>query len=111
MTDTANPISAKLGWFERGGFGHVWDAIVSSMEVGVRKPDPKIYHAVLQQLGLTPDQAAFVGHRTSELDGARSVGMLTIAFNYDEDANADVYIGKFTDLLQVPLERERPGRP
>ena len=111
VTDTANPISAKLGWFERGGFGHVWDAIVSSMEVGVRKPDPKIYHAVLQQLGLTPDQAAFVGHRTTELDGARSVGMLTIAFNYDEDASADVYLGKFADLLQVPLERERPGRP
>ncbi len=102
VTDTANPISAKLGWFQRGGFGHVWDAIVSSMEVGVRKPDPKIYHTALQQLGLTPGQAAFVGHRTAELDGARSVGMRTIAFNYDKDARADVYIEKFADLLKVP---------
>lgn len=102
VTDTANPISAKLEWFQRGGFGHVWDAFVSSMEVGVRKPDPKIYHTALQQLGLTPDQAAFVGHRTAELDGARSVGMRTIAFNYDKDASADVYIEKFADLLTVP---------
>jgi putative hydrolase of the HAD superfamily len=86
VTDTANPVHAKLSWFERGGFGHVWDSIISSKELGTRKPDPKIYHAALQQLGLTPDQAVFVGHKASELDGARAIGMKTIAFNPDRDA-------------------------
>ena len=100
VTDTANSISAKLSWFERGGFGHVWDSIVSSLELGTRKPDPKIYQAALQQLGLTPDQAAFVGHKASELAGAHEVGMRTIAFNYDKDASADFYIEKFSDLLK-----------
>jgi putative hydrolase of the HAD superfamily len=103
VTDTANSISAKLNWFERGGFGHVWDSIVSSMELGTRKPDPKIYQAALQQLGLTPDQAAFVGHKASELAGANEVGMRTIAFNYDKDASADFYIEKFSDLLKVQV--------
>ena len=103
VTDTANSISAKLSWFERGGFGHVWDSIVSSLELGTRKPDPKIYRAALQQLGLTPDQAAFVGHKASELAGAHEVGMLTIAFNYDKDANADFYIESFADLLKVQV--------
>jgi len=103
VTDTANSISAKLSWFERGGFGHVWDSIVSSLELGIRKPDPKIYQAALQQMGLTPSQAAFVGHKASELAGAHEVGMLTIAFNYDKDASADIYIGKFTDLLTVQV--------
>ena len=103
VTDTANSISAKLSWFERGGFGHVWDSIISSMDIGTRKPDPKIYEAALQQLGLTPDQAVFVGHRVSELDGARAVGMQTIAFNYDKDASADFFIEKFCDLLKVPV--------
>lgn len=103
ITDTANSISAKLSWFERGGFGHVWDAIISSMDMGVRKPDPKLYHAALGQLGLTSDQAVFVGHRTSELAGARAVGMKTIAFNYDKDASADFYIENFADLLKVPV--------
>lgn len=103
VTDTANSISAKLSWFERGGFGHVWDAIVSSMDVGTRKPDAKIYQAALRQLGLTSDQAVFVGHRASELAGARSVGMKTVAFNYDQDASADFFIEKFSDLLQVPV--------
>lgn len=102
VTDTANSISAKLSWFERGGFGHVWDSIISSMDIGTRKPDPRIYEAALQQLGVNPDQAIFVGHRVSELEGAAAVGMQTIAFNYDQDASADYFIEKFSDLLKVP---------
>ncbi|HLO14480.1 MAG TPA: HAD-IA family hydrolase, partial [Anaerolineales bacterium] len=103
VTDTANSISTKLDWFERGGFGHVWDAIISSMDIGTRKPDPKIYQAALQQLNLTADQAVFVGHRASELAGAHSVGMQTIAFNYDRDASADYFIEKISDLLNVQI--------
>jgi putative hydrolase of the HAD superfamily len=103
VTDTANPLHAKLSWFERGGFGHVWDAIASSLDVGVRKPDPKIYCAALQQLGVSAEQTLFVGHKTSELEGARAVGMKTVAFNCDADAPADYYVEKFADILQVPL--------
>jgi putative hydrolase of the HAD superfamily len=105
VTDTANSVSAKLSWFERGDFGHVWDSIVSSLELGTRKPDPKIYQAALCQLGLQADQVVFVGHRTAELAGAQAVGMHTIAFNYDHDAPADCYIAKFGDLLNVPFLR------
>jgi putative hydrolase of the HAD superfamily len=103
VTDTANSISAKLSWFERGGFGHVWDSIISSMDIGTRKPDPKIYEASLKQLGVTPNQAVFVGHRVSELDGARAVGMQTVAFNYDKDASADYFIESFSSLLKLPV--------
>jgi putative hydrolase of the HAD superfamily len=103
VTDTANSMSTKLSWFERGGFGHVWDSIISSLDIGTRKPDPKIYQAALEQLGLAPDQAVFVGHRASELAGARAVGMQTVAFNYDKDASADYFIEKFSDLLKVPV--------
>ena len=103
VTDTANPLHAKLAWFESGGFGHVWDAITSSLDVGVRKPDPKIYNAALKQLGVTVDQAIFLGHKKPELEGATAVGMKTIAFNYDEDASADYYVEKFADILKVPL--------
>ena len=103
VTDTANPLYAKLNWFERGGFGHVWDAITSSLDVGVRKPDPKIYCAALKQLGVAVEQAVFLGHKKSELDGARNIGLQTIAFNYDDDALADYYVDKFADILKVPL--------
>jgi len=103
VTDTSAPVSDKLRWFERGGFGSLWDSIISSRELGVRKPDPKIYSAALQQLGLRPDQTVFVGHKATELDGAHQVGMQTIAFNYEAQARADVYIEDFADLLALPL--------
>jgi putative hydrolase of the HAD superfamily len=103
VTDTANPIHVKLSWFEQGGFEHVWDSIISSQEIGVRKPDPGIYQAALQQLGVACDQAVFVGHKASELDGARAVGLKTIAFNFETNAKADFYIQHFSDLLKLPV--------
>jgi len=102
ITDTAMPLHVKLGWFEKGGFGDVWDSIISSKDMGIQKPDPRIYNAALQQLGLTVDQAVFVGHHPQELDGACTMGMKTVAFNYDVGARADFYIDKFCDLLTVP---------
>jgi putative hydrolase of the HAD superfamily len=103
VTDTANPVHTKLKWFESGGFGHVWDSIISSKELGACKPESAIYLAALQQLGLSAKQAAFVGHKASELDGARAVGMKTIAFNYDAGVLADDYIENFSDLLDNPI--------
>lgn len=103
VTDTANPIHVKLGWFDHGGFVDVWDSIISSQEIGVRKPDPAIYQAAMRQLGVTSDHAAFVGHKATELDGARAVGLKTIAFNYEKSAKADFYIQHFSDLLKLPV--------
>lgn len=103
ITDTAMPLHVKLKWFERGGFGDVWDSIISSRDLGLQKPAPRTYHAALQQLGLTVEQAVFVGHHPQELHGARAIGMKTIAFNYEKDAEADFYIDRFSDLLDLPI--------
>ena len=103
VTDTSQPLYIKINKLERGGIGHLWDSIIASNEVGVQKPDPMIYQLALQQLGITPDQAVFVGHKTSELEGARNVGMQTVAFNYDPDAKADFYIDNFADLAKLSI--------
>lgn len=103
LTDTANSIHTKLSWFEWGGIGHLWDSFTSSLVVGVRKPDPKMYQAALDQLGVAPSEALFIGHKPSELKGARALGLKTIAFNVDEDAEADFEIENFADILNVPL--------
>lgn len=103
ITNTANSISNKLNWFEKGGFGNVWDSIISSAEIGAVKPFPEIYSAALKQLNLKADQAVFVGHKISELDGANAAGLVTIAFNFDEGAKADYYIDDFPQLLSIPV--------
>ena len=103
ITNTANSIRNKLSWFAQGGFENVWDSIISSMEIGIVKPFPEIYCAALTQLGLTADQAVFVGHKISELDGAHAAGLQTIAFNYDLNAKANYYITDFNELLTTPI--------
>ena len=103
ITDTATPIHVKLDWFEKAGFGKVWDAIISSNEIGVRKNAPVIFEEAYIGTGLTAQETIFIGHKAFELNSAHSVGMTTIAFNNTDRAVADFYIKKFSDLLTIPL--------
>ena len=97
----------KLAWFEKAGFGNVWDSVVSSKEVGLKKPDPKIYQVALDQLGVKPGETVFVGHLPTELEGARAVGMRTIAFNKNEGASADDEINKFSELVKLSCLKQQ----
>ena len=51
ITDTAMPYSRKLNWFDQHGFGDVWDTIISSREMGMRKPEPSMYEMALATSG------------------------------------------------------------
>lgn len=59
-----------------GVLHHFGDAIVCALEFGSAKPDPAIFHAGCDLLGLPPEQVAYVGDRY-ELDavGARDAGL------------------------------------
>ena len=58
------------------------DAAVFSCSLGVRKPDPRTYAAVLHGLGLAPDQCLYVGDGgSSELSGATVAGLRPIWLN------------------------------
>jgi len=103
ITDTALPFSKKLNWFDHYGFGHVWDSIISSKELGERKPSRLLYESAMTQVGICAADAVFVGHKATELEGARAVGMKTIAVNYEAEAVADIYLERFSDLLTVPF--------
>ena len=102
ITDTALSFSRKLDWFEEHGFGRVWDAVISSKEIGARKPCPEMYRQAITQAGVKPCETVFVGHKRSEIDGAKAVGMKTVALNFNKGTQADIYIKDIRDLLQVP---------
>ena len=55
------------------------DARIYSVELGVCKPDPAIYLAACDQLGVAPDECVYVGDGGSrELSGAAAVGMTAV---------------------------------
>jgi len=103
ITNTRATTTEKLAWFRAQGFELLWDAFISSSEVGVRKPDPAIYHIALQQADVAAADVVFVGHAAAELRGARAVGMRTVAFKPDHDAVADLVVPSFAALLALPF--------
>jgi HAD superfamily hydrolase (TIGR01509 family) len=105
VTDTIISAQEKLCWFRRAGIDDVWDSFATSCELKLVKPDERIYLAALAPLGVTPNEAAFVGHAVDELEGAQALGMTTIAFNRDnDDVSADYLIAHFKDLLDLARE-------
>jgi len=57
-------------------FAGLFDAEIFSSRVGLSKPDPRIYLACCEALGVEPHEAVFVGDGANdELEGARRVGM------------------------------------
>lgn len=55
-----------------------FDAIVLSGEVGIRKPDPRIFAEAAQRIDVAPELCIFVDDHEPNLDGARSLGMTAI---------------------------------
>jgi putative hydrolase of the HAD superfamily len=60
-------------------FAGLFDAEVFSSTCGLRKPDPRIYRTVLEELDVEPADALFVGDGANdELAGAERVGMRAV---------------------------------
>jgi putative hydrolase of the HAD superfamily len=59
--------------------GGKFDATVFSCDVGVSKPDPRIYEIVCERLGVEPADCLFVGDGANdELPGAERAGMTAV---------------------------------
>lgn len=88
---------------ERVGIGklvtHVFSQPVSSPRC--EPGETMLKQASLKSLPGSPYDWAFVGRQQAGLDLARRQGLLTVAFNYDPDALADVYIEQFNQLGQL----------
>jgi epoxide hydrolase-like predicted phosphatase len=67
-----------------------FDELVISAEVGLAKPDHRIYQLALDRLGVAADQALFVDDVGENVDAARWIGMRAIQFRTSGEAIAEV---------------------
>jgi putative hydrolase of the HAD superfamily/hydrolase len=75
--------------YPRDTWDGMFDDIVISGEVGLRKPEPEIFELAAQRLGLEPPECVFVDDMQLNVDGARAVGMTAILHTeYDETRRA-----------------------
>lgn len=75
---------------ERWKIADAFDELVISAEVGIAKPDPRIYHLALQLLKVAPHEAVFVDDFVENIEGGRAVGLHTIHFRNPQQAMADL---------------------
>jgi HAD superfamily hydrolase (TIGR01549 family) len=60
---------------ERLGLAGRFDAILTSADVGAEKPNPRIFLAALERLGVAPEEAVHVGNEEADRLGALAAGL------------------------------------
>jgi putative hydrolase of the HAD superfamily len=86
------------GLRERLPLLEAFERIDDATYTGVLKPDPQAYLGCLQALGLTPEDAVFVDDQARNVDGARRLGIPTVAFDVTRpEASCDMA----RQLLQI----------
>ncbi|MFC7731882.1 HAD family phosphatase [Actinomadura keratinilytica] len=64
--------------YPRHLFAELFDAVVISCEVGMRKPDERIFRHAVDLLGLAPAECVFIDDIDHNVRAAEAVGMLAI---------------------------------
>ena len=82
----SNAWSGLRPWIVSKKFEDAFDAMTISAEVGVLKPDARIFQLALEELGLTPSESVFLDDFPENVEGARAVGMQAIHFIQPEQA-------------------------
>ncbi|HEX8219235.1 MAG TPA: HAD family phosphatase [Chloroflexia bacterium] len=75
---------------ERYGFGDMCDVIVYSHEVGMKKPDSRIYQLLCERLGVETWEVVFLDDVPQAIEAARQVGIHGIVFKNTAQAIADI---------------------
>ena len=71
-------------------FIHEFDGAILSQEVGLLKPDARIYQLALEKYGLDPARTVFVDDILANVDGARAVGLQAIHYQSIEQVRQEL---------------------
>ena len=71
---TNNAVAFREGWKAQVPI-ELFDVIVDSSEVRLRKPDPRIYQLVCERLGVPLDRSVFIDDHPGNVAAATALGM------------------------------------
>ena len=90
--------------YPRELFEEIFDALVISGEVGMRKPAPAMYELGAQLAGVAPERCVYVDDLPHNLAPAQELGMATV-----HHTNAATTIPELETLLGIPLADDQHG--
>ncbi|HEY7340999.1 MAG TPA: HAD family phosphatase [Ktedonobacterales bacterium] len=71
-------------------FSELADPIIYSHEVGIAKPDPRIYALTCERMGIQPTEMIFLDDAERCVEGARALGIHGVLFRDNAQAIADI---------------------
>jgi len=80
----SNAWSSLRAFILLNNFEDLFDAMIISAEVGLMKPDPRIYRLALKILNVQPAESVFLDDVLVNVEAARSTGMSAIQFTQPE---------------------------
>src|SRR5262245_55554729 len=86
----APPAEGERGTGAMAELVELFDVVIESSRVGLRKPDPAIYRLVCGELGVEPAEAVFLDDLGVNLKPARALGMTTIKVGDPDAAIAEL---------------------
>ena len=85
MIALSNAMSdARTSLLNKWQIGDAFDRIFISAEMGMVKPDPRVYLAVFEQLNLSAPETVFIDDLQHNIKAAQTLGMRTIWFRSRE---------------------------
>jgi epoxide hydrolase-like predicted phosphatase len=84
--------------YDRAMLAELFDGVVISGEVGMRKPSPAIYALGAERIGVAPEACVFVDDLPFNLEPATELGMATV-----HHVSPDQTIPQLEELLEVKL--------
>jgi epoxide hydrolase-like predicted phosphatase len=80
---TNNIAEFSDGWRAMIPVEEIFEVVVDSSAIGIRKPNPRIYELTLEQLGVEAGASVFLDDAAGNIDAARAVGMHAILVGDD----------------------------
>jgi putative hydrolase of the HAD superfamily len=81
---------------------HNFDALVWSFQHQMAKPDPAIYHLVLEKLNVRPEDSLFLDDKLVNIEAAQALGMHAIQFSTIARLRADLVDQGLDSELPLP---------
>lgn len=102
MGDTVHQAMQKeLDWLSR------FDVLVWSYQLGIAKPDPRIYRCTLEKLGTRPEETLFIDDRQVNVEAAIALGMKGVVFTTVDHLRADLIAQSLNNELPLPTTAAR----
>jgi len=87
---TNGPTDIQWEKIEALGFDKHFDAVIVAGDVGIYKPDVRVFELLLEQLSVAAEHSLFVGDTyDADILGAQQAGMFTAWIKRTEDATTD----------------------